>query len=408
MKTRILSALVLCALAPLAAPQGSLLVVDQANGPGTDHTTIGAAVSAAASGDAILVRAGSYFEGIGVGGLTPSKSLVISADTGASVRVSQIYIDGLSAEHTLTIRGIDVEPLAQNPFAIIQDCAGDVWLEEVEGLDGFGGDGVDVRNSDSVVVTRCRFGEAFSFLGTMTIQDSHVALFGTTLLPGINALYGLEAIASEVLISGGRIEGKDGFDAIPGSPCTPATPGQPAVRLRGSGAELTMVGEDLLGGQGGQGDGGSCGNAPNGPPVEVLQGNVIHQPGAGGSLEVASPVRVGEVATVVFRGRPGDLAYFFFADRPQPGAASPFYSGWSVLKPPHGSLFLGIIPPSGVLTVAKAIGPIGGLDFAHAYKQGFTLRPIQMFVPPAAVVTRPFGRYTATAPTTLFMLDESF
>ena len=55
---RIFYSLTTLLAASLASAQGTVWVVDQANGPGTDFTNVSSAVLAAASGDTLLVRSG--------------------------------------------------------------------------------------------------------------------------------------------------------------------------------------------------------------------------------------------------------------------------------------------------------------------------------------------------------------
>ena len=77
--------MVLSGLVFLFAAQGSVHVVDAQGGPGSTHTTLATAVSAAATGDVLLVRAGDYAQGASGDGLRlEGKGLIAPAAAAAN------------------------------------------------------------------------------------------------------------------------------------------------------------------------------------------------------------------------------------------------------------------------------------------------------------------------------------
>ena len=66
-------------------PQTSLWIVDDNGGPGTDFTTLQAAVDAAADGDVILVHAGEYLSAT-----IDGKGLSLIGALGASVVLKEV------------------------------------------------------------------------------------------------------------------------------------------------------------------------------------------------------------------------------------------------------------------------------------------------------------------------------
>lgn len=191
----------LLALAPYAA--GGVLVVDLAGGG--DYLQIADAIAAAADGDTILVKPGTYAVGYVISG----KGLTLVADQGADVLLYSPFlgplvstIENLQPDQTVVIRGIDGPlNLQSNLGAVrVEDC-------QLKGKLGFchptlpgqvGGPGASVTDCASVAFARCAIagGDGFEIFqpgmfaccssgGTgLAVNNAHVALYDTTVIGG--------------------------------------------------------------------------------------------------------------------------------------------------------------------------------------------------------------------------------
>lgn len=117
----------LCALAPLAAQR--TWIVDAAGGPGSDFTTIEAAVSAAAAGDRVRVLAGSYR------GASIDKPIAVVGDTGAEIAVDLSHpgftLTGIAPGDVATLHGF-VFPSPMGTALTVTNCPGRVVLSELQ------------------------------------------------------------------------------------------------------------------------------------------------------------------------------------------------------------------------------------------------------------------------------------
>ncbi|MBM4063103.1 MAG: hypothetical protein FJ265_18705, partial [Planctomycetes bacterium] len=118
-------AAVLCLLSSLAA---QTFVVDAANGPGANFTSLPAAVAAVPDGAVLLVRAGSY-----AGFTTSGKGLTILGDPGVSI-TGGIGFANTTAQQAVTLRQL-AWPSAQiatgTALVRLTNCAGPVLLERL-------------------------------------------------------------------------------------------------------------------------------------------------------------------------------------------------------------------------------------------------------------------------------------
>jgi hypothetical protein len=121
MKSPLFYALVLLA-AGLAPAQ--TFVVDVQNGPGTNFTSITAAIGAVPNGSTLLVRPGAYapFD-------INSKGLTILAEPGTSVSGTCVVRNTQAVQH-VTLSGIDVAAVTPGIGAAlhVHDCAGPILL----------------------------------------------------------------------------------------------------------------------------------------------------------------------------------------------------------------------------------------------------------------------------------------
>src|SRR5262245_49501533 len=127
MTPRRVLALLLAALAPslASAQNANVLVVDVAGGAGSAFTDIQTAINAAASGDIVLVRAGSY-SAISI----QAKSLSVVADAGAVVtvfgtsRIGALTTDQRVEVKDLQFTNLQVVGVPSTPPLVITSCAG--------------------------------------------------------------------------------------------------------------------------------------------------------------------------------------------------------------------------------------------------------------------------------------------
>lgn len=104
-----------------------VFVVDAANGPGTNYTSIAAAVAAVPDGAVLLVRAGLYGEfTIGDQSLAVlgGPGVVVSDVLGAPIR-----IDGLSSGKAVTLYGLDWSSYSGPSRLQCTNCAGRIMVE---------------------------------------------------------------------------------------------------------------------------------------------------------------------------------------------------------------------------------------------------------------------------------------
>ncbi|MBX3464535.1 MAG: hypothetical protein KF830_15305 [Planctomycetes bacterium] len=142
------------ALAALLLP--TIWIVDAANGPGTDFVDLRAAVLAAASGDTILVRAGSY----GPVSLC-GKALSIRGSGPAATVVAGITVLGVPLDEAVLLAGLRFEPApgTKAPAVLVQG-PGAVLVNDCQGLgpaDRRGWPGLLVLGQATLHATRCAF-----------------------------------------------------------------------------------------------------------------------------------------------------------------------------------------------------------------------------------------------------------
>jgi hypothetical protein len=125
-------AVVALACLPLAA---QTFVVDLNNGPGTNYTSLAAAVAGVPGGAVLRVRAGTYGEAITIAG----KSLTILGEPGALLMppaVGGFHIDGLAANQTVVLRGLEIN-FTQTVDPTIR-CANNQGLIVLDGVSSVG------------------------------------------------------------------------------------------------------------------------------------------------------------------------------------------------------------------------------------------------------------------------------
>lgn len=205
------------ALAAASLPgQGRVWIVDAANGAGTDFTTLGAAVTAAADGDQIQVRRGTYFA------VSTSKALTILGATGASFANSAFDISGLPAGRDFVLKGFFSDSIVK-PQIRVRNCAGRVLLDRIR-LSPFPG---QATFGAAIAIENC----ALVTLADVT-ATAHPAVLATN---------------SAVQVTDCDLVGGDGSVMFP---TTPAFAG-----IDCSGTRLELTNSRLTGGAGARGSG---------------------------------------------------------------------------------------------------------------------------------------------------------
>ncbi len=192
----------------LAAAQATW-IVDASGGAGAQFTALPPAIAAAAPGDTLLVRAGSY---------TPfivSKGIRIVGEPGVVVvptAVSSVAIVGVPAGEQFSMRGLEVTCPGFCPVTHINisDNRGSVHLEDVR-FSTRNDTGMHVARNDHVTLTRC-VGNA---RGCLFIQQSTVSVVDCQLRGEVGVyLIGsppaIDIHNSVVDIAGGSYRGGDG------------------------------------------------------------------------------------------------------------------------------------------------------------------------------------------------------
>lgn len=357
------------ALVALSAPCSvasaqSVLVVDAAGGAGSTHTQVSAAVAAAASGDLIVVRAGSYGS-FAVSG----KSLSIQAEPGAQVTIEtspgsfgQIAVRNLAADQRVDVRGFDVplgsEGLLLRPAFLVEDCAGAVVAEDCRFRASFighpaggNGEGAKVLGSASVSFVRCTIEGLPSgapptfFSDGLGVCGSDVQLYDCQ----VSGIYAVTLVGGSLFASGGTLFGERSAVRV----------GTPGVFLCSGAAPhaATFLDAELVFHAGF-------------PDVEVSAGTASVLPGASRTYGVSSPVREGEVAFEAYAGEPGDFAVLVVALTLEPAVPFFEFSGFAHVGPAALVIGRGIVGPGGVLFVPVVIPELDpGMAGISLYEQ---------------------------------------
>ncbi len=374
------SSLLLVAGATLAAAsRANVLVVDAAGGGA--FTQLPAALAAAADGDVLLVRAGTY--SAYTGQAAPAKSLTLVADSSTSQPVLwDFQFHDQPAGHTVVVRGFELT--TDFGYAVeLGNCAGALVFEDcalvaapipVAGMPGW--PGVQVSGCVSVTFVRStltggtgihdHIGGSTSSWGpgdggtAADISTSHVAFHGCTLLggPGGTGSYGnganggrgLSLISSTALFAGSVAQGGAGGNGCSNAELPQDCNGGPGIVLD-SGSVLQVLEGSWTGGVPGvaaSGQSGFVGASFVGPATQPVVFS-----GVARSLAVSSPVREQQPGVLALDGVAGD-AVFFIASFQAGSLPVPGKKGWLALASPLlGPFSLGpIVDPSGQQTLA--------------------------------------------------------
>lgn len=348
------------AAAPVCA-QGAVLVVAPTPGPGVHSTTIQPAVDAAANGDFVLVKAGTY----------PSfsidaKDVDVIAEFGAVVSVDGFEITNAPSGASVVVRGItSTASEAGTSGALVLDCAGHVHLEACT-LVGAVGDGsftfvnfhpngapgLSVDGSTSVALLRCtvRGGDGDDYVPLTALSGeggdglfadgSFVAAYECSFLGGdggdVNdddAAWtggfggdGAEVDAAFLFASGSSFVGGPGglggedFDLFIGYTCGDGGDGGDGIGsalIVSAPVDVHLLDCSTVGGMGGGTlGGGSCGAGATGAATAITSGTVTRHMGSAFEYAARSPVREGASTRFSFAGEPGAFVVLAIASSP--------------------------------------------------------------------------------------------
>ncbi|MFT4710628.1 MAG: hypothetical protein ACI9D0_000715 [Bacteroidia bacterium] len=302
--------LTLLALALSSGPAlaGQVWVVDDNGGPGVDFTDVDQAVAAAADGDTLLIRAGSYSDLI-----VFDKSLSVIADTGPIPTIAGASVRNISAGKVVRLAGLKITSPTEVGLQI-KNSAGHVWIEDctVTGAGGFGDfiapvphpngyDGITVSSSSAVSINGCSI-----FAGDGAHYIPQVGIHGD----GANALYIFGS--SRVSVSGTDIHGGNGGSVFDDDAAWDGAWGGDSISLQND-SELVLIGSSLFSGAGGFGGadfdifgGSSCGIGGNAGDCIVGSGPgsqaLLHSTGNSFTLGTPGPPYPG---TSCSAGAPG-------------------------------------------------------------------------------------------------------
>jgi hypothetical protein len=370
----------------LTSAQGNLWIVDSHGGAGVDFTVLQTAIDAAATGDTLLVRDGSY----GAASIS-AKSLVLIGDRlsgPAQHSLAAMSIANLGPGQSVALRNLRLAGgTTQGLF--VQQCAGSVWVEDCV-LTSTSQAGARVLSAQLFTLVRSTVERGLRVESSQAfLYDSHIqgqagsnattiGPFGPTCLDAGAGGPALYQVAGFAYASGCTLSGGQGGAGIWTFDCTSAcvgAAGGPGLLMDGSSPIFRARGGTLAGGAGGAGGFDlstfqTCSSGATGPAsVLTPSANFQALPSAARSLEVSAPIGEGEVLTLDFAGQPFDLAFLILS-----GSSFPIYfeSCAGALHPaaPWIVSFTGVVPASGHLLVPVSIANLGpALEFALVHAQ---------------------------------------
>lgn len=393
-RTLFAAALVMATSASLA--QADVLTV----GVGEDFEQIQDAVMAAADGDVLLVKPGTYTTV-----RISNKSLTIVGDGGVpeierSVRVLDLSAEKLVVLQNLRNKGIGATFGYKHGLEIL-DCQGQVVVDSCI-WSGVAAPrvGVSVERSDAVTIsnTTCvgLYGPepAGSGGAGLLVIDSRVSIenctlrggsggngdSGPDLLDGGDGGHAIEVdgTSARVHVAGTTlIGGKGGQEDCSFGECGEVGLGGSAVVAAGSGALITLRENDLQPGLGGVPH--SSGGTELAPALSIDPGNtLIDHASASVSLGSNSPVRSADTIELTLDGPPGDLATLWFSAAPgwEPllGKEGVFQLGFPLAL--NTALLLGSFPADGALSLSLTAPALpAGLEAMSVFAQSVTISP---------------------------------
>ena len=384
------------------------------NGSGSALQT---AIDTAGDGDTILLHSGS-FANVHMG----DKSLTLVSEPAHSTTIRQLDLTGLSAGRRVVISGLRLLTsdallafgtiLFPTPALKLTACSGSVRVQDTQCV-GFvpdsGANAVIVSQSTDVAFFGCQifgghkrstnfsvngasyFGPGYG-LGTST--GSRVALYdselrggngsnaalrgsfgGSTIFPATTGTVGIVIQTGNAFVANSLVLGGKGGNGL-GTSCSTAcgndsTPGaNGGDGLQSLSAQVLIVGNVVMGGLPGIGgtgatcSGGACfppgvthPSAPSGMPGSASSGPQVVLPGPAASLSAPVIARESQTLAVTVTGTPGETALLAVSTDSR-WIESVALQGVLLFGPDVRRLDLGVLPPSGSLSITFAIGSL--------------------------------------------------
>ena len=394
MRAPLFAGLVLALASPAATAQ--VLVVDDSGGAGVDHTDLVSAIAAAADGDTLLIKAGTYSTFNPTEFLINGKAIALVAELNEVVNIaSPVRVINLAAHQGVLLSGLNIAIVDAGTALTLSNNAGSVQVEDSvlsSGATVFpflpAGNGLKADSCASVIVARCAItgssiaGGSPGFHGS-DLGSSNVCMYDCTTTGGaggdgasiFQGGHGARLHAGSFLFASGTTfvggQGGDGADEALFVPCTDGSPGGNGLLLDAGAPQASTLECTFTGGPGGAPGAGNPGCSPGatGSGLLVTSGSHTALTGTAHSFKTSSPVREGGVQTKVYEGVPGE---FVFADlSPFQGFLYfPEFRGVLTLGSPLFIFFEGNIPASGKLEKTFVINEMGpGVEGVHVYMQ---------------------------------------
>lgn len=373
---RIPLAVLVVGLLAASAPAQTVWVVDANGGPGAHFDEIRDAVDAAADGDVVLVRAGSYFDDPVV---VDGKSLTLVADAPGAARVfNGLRVRNLARRQRVVVVGMSFTPeiFGDTPGwgARVSGGTGAVWFADCE-LAGKQGtcesapslpglivmDGADVLVSGGTLRGATGAGDCSNPDAPPALDafDARVALFGVALVGGdVHPLATSAEGGAGARVTGGELYAAlNTFSGGAGA----AAPGGDALSTTDTSVALTD--NALLPGAGGA-------------PLDLLGGVALTLTGTPPTLSVANPARVDTTTRLeLHHARPGSVAWLIAGTDPAqellPARSAPLAVALPALLLP-----LGVVLADGSLGKSLRVPPLpAGVDATLLFTQALTWSP---------------------------------
>jgi len=362
----------------------SVFVVAPVPGPGVFSTDIQPAINAAADGDLVLVKAGSY-----TGFTMNAKGVSVVADSGASVVVNGlVFLTQISASQRALLQGLTVKGDNALPAITAQIVTGPLWIESCNVTGGVrsssGLVGVSVNSCPSVVIERCVITGGNGGAGGMIAKGApalHVAASAVTVsdtqcFGGSGAVTfsgggdagfggpGLRVLPGSIFVfaSGSTFKGGNGAAAAP--PQFTGGDGAPGINTE---ADVTLLQCTVT-------PGVSAHALPQPPPIILGgAGTATTLPGVARHFSTTSPKREGQTTTITAGGVGGELAGFLFSPSPGPLALLiPFAGTLEIAAASADAFGLGAIPAGGSLATPIVLPSLpAALQSTIVWCQGF-------------------------------------